>query len=56
MTLGARVPGATAVGMTHLGCPAINIDGGVHVVVSLQLCSMGRLETADYGEAGVPRD
>ena len=35
MTLGARVPGVTAVGMTHLGCLAINIVGGVRVVVGV---------------------
>ena len=35
MTLGARVPGVTAVGMTHLGCPTINIVGGLHVVVGV---------------------
>ena len=35
MTLGARVPGVTAVGMTHLGCPTINTVGGLHVVVGV---------------------
>ena len=35
VTLGARVPGVTAVGVTHLGCPTINIVGGVHVVVGV---------------------
>ena len=35
MTLGARVLGVTAVGMTHLGCPTINIVGGLHVVVGV---------------------
>ena len=35
VTLGARVPGVTAVGMTHLGCPTINIVGVVHVVIGV---------------------
>ena len=35
VTPGARVPGVTAVGMTHLGCPTINIVGGLHVVVGV---------------------
>ena len=35
VTPGARVPGVTGVGMTHLGCPTISRVDGVHVVIGV---------------------